>query len=358
MPMDLEALALGAAILGTGGGGDPLIGTLATRHEFERNGPPRLIQVTELDDDALIAPVAMGGAPAIGLEKLLSLPFAETPVRRLEQHLGRRVDAIVPLEIGGVNALLPFMVASRLGLPVVDGDSMGRAFPTLDNTTFKIFGLRACPVIVTNEHADAVIIETGNARAETLSRAVLTELGGACCSVLYPMSGRDAKRTLIPRTVSLALNIGRAILAARASGADPLAALTSELHMFDPEMIARVLFEGKVTDVNRSIAAGFNTGAGTLRGLGAFSGEASFVFQNEFLRIAAAGKTLAIVPDLICFLDSETADPITCETLRYGQRVRVLGISSAPVLRTPAGIAACGPAAFGLTGPFIPLAAA
>ena len=235
---------------------------------------------------------------------------------------------------------------------------MGRAFPTLDNTTFKIFGLRACPVIVTNEHADAVIIESANARAEAISRAVLTELGGACCSVLYPMSGRDAKRTLIPRTVSLALNIGRAILAARAAGADPLDALIRELRRFDPAMVARVLFEGKVTDVCRTIAGGFNTGAGTLRGLGAFRGDAGFVFQNEFLTISVGGKTLAIVPDLICFLDSETTDPITCETLRYGQRVRVLGISSAPVLRTPAGIAACGPAAFGLTEPFVSLAVA
>ena len=30
------------------------------------------------------------------------------------------------------------------------------------------------------------------------------------------------------------------------------------------------------------------------------------------------------MPDLICVLDAETAEPITTEGLRYGQRVRVL----------------------------------
>ena len=34
-------------------------------------------------------------------------------------------------EVGGGNGLEPLVVASRLGLPAVDGDLMGRAFPEL-----------------------------------------------------------------------------------------------------------------------------------------------------------------------------------------------------------------------------------
>ena len=56
---------------------------------------------------------------------------------------------------------------------------------------------------------------------------------------------------------------------------------------------------------------------------------------------------LASVPDLISVLDSETADAILTETIRYGQRVRVIAFACDPVWRTERGIALTGPRAFG-----------
>ena len=43
-------------------------------------------------------------------------------------------------------------------------------------------------------------------------------------------------------------------------------------------------------------------------------------------------------------LDAETAEPITTEGLRYGQRVRVVAISTPAVMRTPEALAVFGPA--------------
>ena len=353
---ELPALALGASILGTGGGGDPYLGQLAARREIEQHGPPIIIKVDDLADDALVVTVAMGGAPAIGLEKLLSESFAAAPVRKLESYLGRKVDAVCPLEIGGVNALMPIIAASRLGIPVVDGDGMGRAFPTLDNTTFNIRGVVASPVVVTNEHGDALIVDVrDNHKAELLSRAAISGLGGSTCSTLYPMTGLEAKRTLIPNTLSLALLLGRAVELTRESGGDPFDALISTLARFDGKIHSRVLFEGTVIDVVRTISGGFNTGRVLLRGIAPWSGERDLLFQNEYLRMTRDGKVLAIVPDLICCLDSDTADAATCETLRYGQRLKVFAISCAPIMRTHAGLSACGPAAFGLTDNYIPI---
>ena len=57
-------------------------------------------------------------------------------------------------------------------------------------------------------------------------------------------------------------------------------------------------------------------------------------FRNEFLRAQQDGRTIAIVPDLICILDRDTAEPITTENLKYGQRVRVVGSSVPPLLRS------------------------
>ena len=355
---DVVPLALGAAVLGTGGGGDPYVGQLTLQREIERNGLPTLIDLSDLDDGALVVPVAMGGAPVVGLEKLLSEPFADASLRRLERYMCRSADAVMPLEIGGVNSLLPFVTSSRTGIPVVDADGMGRAFPTLDKTTFSILGLSASPVVTSNEHGDGAIIHCAtNLKAELVSRAVLVELGAACSSTLFPMSGADAKRTAIPGTVSLALSVGRAILAARASGNDPVYGIIAALARFDESIHARVLYGGKVVDVQRSMAGGFNSGSGRLRGTDGWTGEADFSFQNEYSRISAGDELLAVVPDLIAFLDADTGDPVTCETLRYSQRVQVLGISCSSLLRSPAGLIACGPAAFGLEDAYRPIEA-
>jgi DUF917 family protein len=78
-------------------------------------------------------------------------------------------------------------------------------------------------------------------------------------------------------------------------------------------------------------------------------------FQNEHLVARSDGRVLTIVPDLICMVDRETAEPITTEALRYGQRLKVIGVSAAPQMRTPAALAVFGPQAFGLKDKFTPI---
>ena len=70
MRHDLEDIAIGGAILGTGGGGDPYVGKLMAQQAIKKHGPVRLVDVDEMDDDALIVPVCMMGAPTVMTEKL------------------------------------------------------------------------------------------------------------------------------------------------------------------------------------------------------------------------------------------------------------------------------------------------
>ena len=42
-----------------------------------------------------------------------------------------KIVAVTSGEIGGMNSMEPLCVAAKLGLPVVDADGMGRAFPEL-----------------------------------------------------------------------------------------------------------------------------------------------------------------------------------------------------------------------------------
>jgi DUF917 family protein len=78
-------------------------------------------------------------------------------------------------------------------------------------------------------------------------------------------------------------------------------------------------------------------------------------FQNEHLVARVHGQVRAIVPDLICVLEAETAEPITTEAIRYGQRVKVMAVSVPEIMRTPEALAVFGPKAFGLDGEFRPI---
>ena len=355
---DLSALSLGAAVLGTGGGGDPYIGRLALRRQIERTGlEPELIDLDSVSDDALVVPVGMGGSPSVALEKLLAESFADAPLRRLEAVLGRPADAVIPFEIGGINSLMPLLTACATGLPVVNGDGMGRAFPTLERTTFGIAGVPPCPVAVLNEHGETVIIEgvRTHARTEKVARAVFVEFGGACACAMYAMTGLQVKQTAVRDTFSFALEIGRAVEAARVGKHDPCEAILARVRLMTPARHARLLFDGKVVDVTRDMIGGYNRGFGTLEGIEGFQKTVSFAFQNEYLYVRQGDSLRAIVPDLIAFLDRETGDPITCETVRYGQRIKAIAIAAAKELRTAAALAVCGPASFGLSDTYIPL---
>ena len=62
---NIEDIALGAAVLGTGGGGDPYVGKLMAREAIRQYGPVELYSLDELDDDDLIVPSAGMGAPIV-----------------------------------------------------------------------------------------------------------------------------------------------------------------------------------------------------------------------------------------------------------------------------------------------------
>ena len=68
----IEDLARGAAVFGTGGGGDPYIGSLLARQALS-GGPVSVLDLAEVPDDAHVLFVAMMGAPTVMVEKLPSL---------------------------------------------------------------------------------------------------------------------------------------------------------------------------------------------------------------------------------------------------------------------------------------------
>jgi uncharacterized protein len=351
----LKDLARGAAILGTGGGGDPFIGRLLVEQAIREHGPVTVLDPSELADDAFVIPTAQMGAPTVIVEKIPRGTEPEMALHALETRLGRTADATMPIECGGINSMIPLLVAARTGLPVVDADGMGRAFPELQMETFSVYGVPGSPMAIAGESAETVVIDTGtdNRRMEWLARGITIRLGGVAHIAEYSMTGEQVRRTAVPRTLSLGLALGRAVREARETNADPVRALSEALA---PTLYhtLRVIFRGKVVDVERRTLEGFARGQATFVG---FEGDTRMQvqFQNENLVARVDGSVRCVVPDLICVLEADTGEPITTEGLRYGQRVTVVGISTPEMMRTEEALGVFGPSCFGLDAPFEPV---
>jgi DUF917 family protein len=219
---------------------------------------------------------------------------------------------------------------------------MGRAFPELQMVMPTLYGLGATPMSIADEKGNRGIFDTvDNHWAERLARSATIDMGCSAMISLFPMSGAQAREALVPGTLSLCAELGRLVREARAAHRDPVAAVVGRLGGAE-------LFSGKVVDVSRRTEGGFARGEATLEGLDGRSGERFLLrFQNEHLVAVRDGAVVATVPDLICVLDAEAGTAITTETLRYGQRVRVIAAPCDPRWHTPEGLELVGPRYFG-----------
>jgi DUF917 family protein len=343
----LPALSRGCAILGAGGGGDSYVALLQALQATEDFGPVPLVDLDELPDDALIMPCGGIGAPTVTIEKFENGDEGARLRENLQFMTGRRVAALMAAEIGAGNGVLPITWAARLGLPVVDADGMGRSFPEVPHVTMNLAGISPCPAVMTDERGNLVVFRTISGDwAERLERAAAVEFGGAASSTEFSLTAAQARGATVRNSVSKAIRIGEAIGSAAGS---PVAALIAEIDAFR-------LVTGKVLDVERRTTSGFVRGSVVIEGLGEDAGRLiRLEFQNENLVALERGRVLASVPDLITVLDSETADAILTETIRYGQRVTVIAFGCDPVWRTQRGMAVTGPRAFGYDFDYLPV---
>lgn len=340
----LERLAIGAGILGTGGGGNPYLGKLIARTFLREGAQIQVVSLDEVPDDAIVISVGGMGSPTVAVERLRRADESLNAMRALEHHIGRKFTHIIPSEIGGSNSTIPMIVAAQTGIPVIDGDGQGRAFPELQMETYLIYGVSPAPAALCDHFGHATVFDgIGDGKTlERYARAVTIQMGGAAGYAYPVMTGAEVRRTAIPNTLSLAIAVGDAVLSARTEHVSPVQAVCDVTG-------GRQIFTGKVIDVERRMVGGFARGLVKLEGSGDNASQTlALDFQNEnLIARRETGEVLAVVPDLICLIDIDTGDPLTTEIVRYGMRTSVIGIPAPPELRTEQALAVVGPAAFG-----------
>jgi DUF917 family protein len=367
-PADLPALALGSGILGCGGGGNPYYARLIGEEVLAHTGPVRVIDLAEMDPDRCgVMSVAMG-APLVGLEKPPSIRALRAGFAAVEGALRAPPGAFVAAEVGGMECMLPLVMAGLTGRPLLDGDGMGRAFPEAQMCTFLLYGSGpGLPAALSDDHG---LIYTFSPWLRPL---IGSRIGGTdwlgrvfglaiergfrryCAykgGVIYFTATLDhasLQRTLVRNTIRLALELGRAITSARAAGDDPIAAI---------QRIAggKRFLDGKVVDVERRFRRAHDWGVLRLEGIGEDRGRRVAIdFKNEYLVLRVDERVALTVPELIAVIETETGAPLTTEVLRPGLRASVLGFPCTPLYRTPEALRVVGPAAFGYELPLVAL---
>ena len=332
----IKKIARGAEVLGSGGGGETQLIELMALQLIENRKTAQVISVEDVPNNALVISVAIMGSNLILKEKIPNGIEALNVLRMLENYFGEKTYAVVPVEGAGVNALTPIVTAMNSGLPVIDADGMGRAFPELQMTTFHINGVSITPMAMSDEKGNTIFIDSvDNNAGEWFARGITRLMGGYSWIALYAMTGKELKKSAIKNTLTKASIIGEILT----DNAENEWKIEEICNLFNGTLLG----EGKVINVRRMRLRRFYGGEALVSG----ENKLKIVFQNEFL-LAENQEGRFFVPDIITLLDMNTLKPVSTEELRKGLNVYVLGLRSDKKWKTEEGMKTVGPEVFGL----------
>lgn len=355
MEEDIRNLITGAAILGTGGGGDPKEGLKILMEDLKADRVLSLADISDLDPESfVVCAYFCGSIPPPGEEargqKLKADQEMLRALKILERRKGKKVSAVIPTEIGGGNTAAAFHLASILDIPVLDGDQVGRAAPELNQSTYVIHGVKAVPSVITDLQGNIVVVEDYEdiSSYESIARNLSTTLGGAVFIIDSPVTVAEADKIAVKNTISRAINLGKVVNDAKKRQEDPLDAIIRFLDGFK-------IFSGLIKNHSLKVNSGFLVGYVEIEGVGEWKGQNFKIWvKNENIIGWKNGKVAVMPPDLICMVDKDCIG-ITNSEIKIGMEVTLVGVKAPNVWRTPKGIELFGPRHFGFNFDYIPI---
>jgi len=335
----LIELAYGATFLGSGGGGTLGSALEMIDGELQAGDSVPLVDADGLPKDGLTIACCYVGSQTSGASVThvgaLSAAVASF-TQFLEKRHGKRVTSLVPLDLGVQSAVVPCaLVAAQSGLSLVNGDGAGRGVPALMLTTFAAAFEDLLPGVAANAGGYAERIGPKNPLQLHNRITELTQAWGSVAGVAVWAieNSKLVSPRVVPRTLSLAQEIGQAISQAAERKRDLVKAVRAVLQANDRNSYD--LFRGTVTRI-LATTADFATIELVNRETGAIARVST---AGENLLAASPGAILAMAPDLICWLktDHSTKDdvpgPLSNTMISAGNEVALIGVSAPGELR-------------------------
>jgi len=318
---DINYIVYGACFLASGGGGSVGLALLFMDKMITDADVMYYVNPENLETHKNVAFVAGLGSPDKvfeGFGQTASLNAFLEMDTYLDQSGQEPLGYLIPVEMGAINTLVPFIISARKGIEVINGDPCGRAMPELSMTLFNINKLPLNPVILTSdtndaEHYQKIIVQVNNAEdAENQARQFAKLNNSTAGLACYPMRGADLKCSISSDenwgkfnqwTVGLAWNLGRSIVESK--NYNNFIELLNSL-----PLTHHTLFEGIITGKEERKISGFDAGKITVVN----GNETCFIYyKNESLLAwnATRKSYVAMGPDSINFLARKDAQPLS-----------------------------------------------
>lgn len=350
---DIEDFIRGATLLGTGGGGDPKEGLNLLLSSVGQGHRLRVIPLDELSEDGIaVSPYYVGTiAPTARTRKPVKVADpARVAFNIMEELLGKKIAAVIACEIGGFNTAIPFYIGGKMGLPIIDGDLLGRSAPELHQCTCHIAGFPMYPSVMVSETGNLIVVREYSDidDYEALARYVSVLAGRFVAVVDTPLTKSQLKEVIVPSTISLSLEVGRRIRESREKGLNPVEAAAEALEGW-------VIFGGFVKSFRWKDERGFLVGEVEVAGSGKWSGKSlkSWI-KNEHILVWLDDKPVVMPPDIFALVKPD-GEPVTNSELREGMEVYGIAAKAPSIWRTSKGLELFGPRHFGFDYDYVPV---
>lgn len=293
----VEKICYGASILGSGGGGDPKILKDYLLYLFDIYQSITLIDINELQENHLIVPIAFVGAPLISLERLPNLLSFEKIYHQILKDYPHHQIVLMPAEIGGCNALTPFVLGLKYQIPILDADLIGRAFPKINMCKPYVLNAPNSRTYLSCHKGNLITLDLQTPQLiENIVRSNVVHFGASAIIATFIFEAHQHQNYIIPGSLSRCLMLAQ------------------------NKNIGKKIISGKIENVFHTMRNGFLMGEVQIS-----SGQKniSIFFQNEYLIIKDPDEGYQGSPDIIVIIEKKSQIPLSTDVIRYGLDIEV-----------------------------------
>ena len=264
--VDIDWLSIGCYILGCGGGGSPHLASIEAKQLLREGKTLSIIDAQDLPPSALLPPIGKLGSPMVSVERPGG-KLRSDALDIMRTHLGLDdFEATLCVEVGGSNGLTPLLSGSEEHpvRPMVDGDLMGRAYPTWEMITPALYNddvNNLLPVSLASGTGTDMLLQKAQdtLAVDSILRACCVTMGCSAGVVSRPLTAEEFLEQGLLNTHSLGWRIGRAVRLAQRGFSEGTAA-DAIIEQCGGTDVAAIIFEGKIIDVSNILFKGHSVG--------------------------------------------------------------------------------------------------